>query len=578
MTTAIRYNGITIWGCVLREFVQETLPDDSQTDAIAEKFRITVSGYIHGQNYSSGPSHAPKSGAYASTNLVEIRHALLMYRRPFQLLVGAVVSGGEIVSGQILLEANPSESSRKLKEDLNNGPKPLSLKVTHVASNNVFRVEYSIEVVRLECDDFVSSDVLNNRWSMTDTYDQNFYCTREINGLLRVRSAIVNAHSFRGVVVPRLEPGFRRDRMSFTSTEDGLHLRYQIIDKSIAYAPPAPATKWHVAHAMGIDEARKTTSHISVTLIGPRTADQRDLFAIAGAVVDAKLFNPAVGVPGKSFTTTSYEMISTNSDDENRVEVRASAIHFGAALTDVKAITRAVVHPINPADIPGYQWTKATEPPVNGDMPITKAFSAYLQDPCSSKHGFVDAPRADTSQIEDTQLTNETSQVVPSSEYLTNPILSVDNADGLYVTHEQDVIYEFLGTRLHLPVAKSGTSSGSAAQSGDDWVSISVTPNGCRMTIRIVAKRMNKAPKLPAPIDYEVNGYKFSLLRYTIAPTETEVMADGTRLYTTRGEYYYGLNKAPPPNGQLAIPPVPWNNSPDTLTGYEMLTGSNSAG
>ena len=113
-------------------------------------------------------------------------------------------------------------------------------------------MEAEFEICKLECDEFGNayntSGVLNNRWSVIDDIDGNFRTTRKWSGVLRAATSTINANSFRGFVVPPLQPGLYRDSMSFRVSEDGLNLRYEITDIEAFFSPPAPATKWSMEH------------------------------------------------------------------------------------------------------------------------------------------------------------------------------------------------------------------------------------------------------------------------------------------------------------------------------------------
>lgn len=607
MPTVLTYNGVSIWGCVIRNFDDENVADDSGTDVLFRRYRVTVSGYIHGYEFNSGafgaffygadaPSHLPKTAAAsgAAQNHVLIRELLMAYRKPFKLRLAATVGSSSEVptGGQVLLEANPVEASQfKVTDDLNNGPKPISFNIQHVSDNNVLRVEYTIELCRLGCDQSVYSEVLNNRWSMADDYDSNFFCTRTINGILRIRSAKINAHNLRGLVVPALEPGFARENMSFVNSEDGLTLRYAIIDKSVVQASPAPATDFQITHRMMVDYASTSTSECNVSLTGPTGADVGKMLEIAGSIIDAKLLIGRIGIVAGILQVTDFEQTTQTSKSENTVNMRCVVLHVGENLfANIKNIGRVMVRPVDGGIIPGYDPKVSLAPTVNGNVPIVKAFVARLQDMCEGTFAqFSDGIPATQSYVINKPSTVIQTATVPSADYMTNPVLSYETLTGLYSNYVVNTVLDAIGMTLHLPVAKfrrggansnsssgNGTSSSGQTSGYDDWVKAPIGPPGSRVTYRFDATRIGKWPKLPRPVDFEADGIKYFLLDYTVVPSQPEVSADTSRRYTIRAEYRYGTNL--PITGRIRIPPAPWITNPDLMTDYDTLGGPTPGG
>ena len=165
--------------------------------------------------------------------------------------------------------------------DLNNGPKPLECTIASIVGTQLMPIEFAIEICTLECAEAANySGVLNNRWSMKDSIDADFFTTRTINGRLRVADVNLNPQSFRGLVVPPLQAGFKREVIETTTSMDGLELEYTVTDKEMFAAPPSPATTWEATHMVSTGDGVNTHGEINVTVSGSKEVDKTDLIEL----------------------------------------------------------------------------------------------------------------------------------------------------------------------------------------------------------------------------------------------------------------------------------------------------------
>jgi len=95
-----------------------------------------------------------------------------------------------------------------------------------------------------------STEVIGHKWTQRWVVDASGMTTRTTVGVVVVRADALtteadvagnNPDRFRALILPRLEDGFRRERMDFASDETGLRLMYNVEDKEYARDLPSPA-------------------------------------------------------------------------------------------------------------------------------------------------------------------------------------------------------------------------------------------------------------------------------------------------------------------------------------------------
>lgn len=200
--TLIRYNNVVLANCLTERFVEEPVYDDSGTDLLYFKYRITVVCYVHGDhniavptqwnnapfdplkagqsapgisNYEGivptaggiqaafpGPSGAV-AGQLAVLNYRRLREALTEPRGRFQMWVG----DNQILRATSALNGAPGGAAGFItgshdpvkqvgdeitSHDLNNGPKILECEIDKIQGPHIFRVRWSVEVCLLHCE------------------------------------------------------------------------------------------------------------------------------------------------------------------------------------------------------------------------------------------------------------------------------------------------------------------------------------------------------------------------------------------------------------------------------------------
>lgn len=586
--TTVRYGNLTIVNCLTKEFLQEPVYDESNTDILYFRFKVRVTGFLHGRltNLVNAPPtyFNPTLGIYPATgdgsaghNHAAIRY-LMTPRRAFELRFGASIAGnGSISGGYPVLTCqpfqSPTEYTTPTNRDVDNGPKVKVFEVTHVTADNLLEVDVEFEICKVECDSYGNchntSGVLSNRWSVIDEVDQNFMTTRTFRGKLRTVTSIVNANSFRNYVVPPLQPGMRRDAMEFAVSEDGLTLAYAVIDREVAFAPPKPATTWRFSHTERISRAGELGfySEVNVTLGGDRTCDKKLLISLAAQIAKAKILQNAN--PNGCFLE-SIVITDEYSDSSSLIHLHA----VGRRVENVGALMGLAVgrigKPIEAADLTpvinaydrnfsrGARSGETVE--VSGPISLVGAWAAYLQSPCSNIHRIFDAPDGEQSPPAESKsgsISAYSSSEIPSDGSLGS--MSPATVEAMYTFYTMESVYSTDGMRAHCPVAVA-PSLGGGEVTGPTSVFIELSHNLTSRTIRIVAERVGKEPDIVNPPESFVdeNGISNVMLSKKILGGTGEKTADNKRIFRNRAEYVYGLDRTPQPGATVRLGINPW--------------------
>lgn len=564
--TNVRYGDVLIANALTREFVQETVFDDSDTDRLYQRFTVRVVGYLHDESawnttfVSPQVSGSPRSAA--ATHAL-VRRKLSEPRQAFEMKLGVDAQGN---GGQVLLSASPASRVSDLTDrDVRNGPRCTTFAVTHVASDTLLRVEATFVICKLECDEqggrySPQRPVLSNRWTVEDAIDGNLYTTRTYNGKLVLAAPRFTVDAFRDLVVPPLQAGLRRERMQFLVAADGLSAAYTIVDQESTWAPPPGATgfDYRYTESIGSDGGYVGTGEVAVALTGARDANRKVLARLAVHFIEAKLFQNR-GVRDNAAEMVEMFSVSETSGSHtvNRVEAFARVKHVTVENPAIAAMISAarMGTPISAADwnAPAYNPDRnpggapGQQPILQGPIPLAGAFIPYLQCPCCDQHGIArrtERPTTVGGTPGDYVPTDV--RVVPTTPDAPVPYETEAHLSAMYVDWQLDSIYRSDGMRAHLPIARRAGYSGG----GDDGSTSATVRLGLGHAYRVVrlrGARVGAPPPLPAAVDYtdSPSSLKSRILKQTTRIPTVERTADGKEVHTVEAEYVFGLNRMP---------------------------------
>jgi hypothetical protein len=590
--TCIAYGPIRLLNCHTLVFDQEMVFDESGTDLLYFKFTVRVAGFLHGRapNLGADPPYfwnptvatfpTPTDGS-AGHHHYGIRH-LFAPRQVFEMRLGAFYDAvGNVYGGTPILSCAPFQSSSDFREatnkDLNNGPKVKIFNVTQVVGDTSLRVEVEFEICKLECDALGNcsntSGVLSNRWSCIDEIDQNFYTTRTFQGKLRTVSSRINANSFRDYVVPPLQPGMRRQSMEFAVSTDGLHLEYTIVDREVAFAPPAPATSWSMSHTESATRQGELGffSEVNVTLGGDRLCDPKLLISIAVAIAEAKILkqlNP------NSAYLLDVSITHETGDDVSRIHLHAKGRRTEKNVPGVLGIAvPRLGRPIDALDlqrvVTNYDrnFSRGTRQgdhlEVDGPISLVGAFASYLQQPCSIQHKIYDGKESENpptpTQYAPASLGGVITSEIPDDGTLGS--YSDATAEAMYTFWQMESTYRVTGVNTCLPIARS-MSLGGTPLAGPMAVAAKLGPPMVQRVVRVRAERVGKDPLVLNPAEsFEEGGVTYSILSIKHMAGVPERTPDDKRIYRADVEIVYMLDRPPPFGTALPFGSAPWQQN-----------------
>ncbi len=633
--TIVTYGNWQLRRCTTLEFRQEPVFDDvSQTDMMYHRFTVKVSGYIHGQINSGGSLWCQLQSPINFTDGVQpdIRSASLNHvgmrvelppRQTFSMRVGADSSG---TGGYLALyaEAMPVSAPAGITHlDVNNGPRNKSFAITRVISDNIFQVEAEFEVCKVECavDATVlpasgtnlntagtagnkTTGVLSNRWASEDEIDANLRTVRTYRGRLRVASVKFNPNSFRSYVVPPLQQGMRREKISFSVSPDGLNLDYQITDVEVVDAAPTPAKKWSVLHTESIDQALTTYAECNVSLTADRNTSKADLIIIGMNVLIAKLLNGNKNPVNTAILEALSITDSIGDDLTIAVAGRVRRVPKNIQNDDIldafepwflgnavigKPLAAADVYLNNPGTLdPNYDGTRSygglsgsvagNKPYYEGPVKLIGMFLPYLQQPCSDTHKMVLDYQSLSYDYNSVAISSPQSTVTaavdPGWTASNRPLFSASELTAMYTRWDMESVYKDFSGKAAMPVA----SSGYYGSYYDSIKIVTLCRPQCRRIVRCEAERVGAWPEMPSDSQLEaLVGNTPSLVQTYLGKKRRFATpfytAGGQKAYRVGIDFFFALNRTPSPTETLHVGKTMWTTDGGITTTTTVTQG-----
>ena len=258
--STLRYGTISLELIKTNSFAQEPQYSEDNKDYLYTRFTVDVTCIFNADVFVLGSDPA--------VTMRSVRQILLAPRQTLLIKVGT----------SILLESPAPDD--------NGGPIPLSCNITQISGTQTFIVTYRIQVDITDCNVSGQVSILSNRFAQDFTIDADGYSVRITRGKMVVRATTtLNADNFREVVIPPIPKGWRRTRMSFTPTTDGLTLGYSIEDTEVYQTPPSPATTARGHYSESTEKHGIFTNvEVECTLRGPKNSKKSDLIKRAAAI------------------------------------------------------------------------------------------------------------------------------------------------------------------------------------------------------------------------------------------------------------------------------------------------------
>lgn len=512
--STLTYNGITLNTISTTKFVQEAVYDPSGTDYWYTHFVIGVKAYFNAATSPTSPGESP------AQTLVRVRKCLMT--QCAQLTY--TENGVDIIK-------NPADG---VLEDVNHGPKPKHV-IIHEFTQGTYLVEFEVETWLIECCSGDSLPYISNRWSETDTIDENMYTKRVIKGSIRFRADYINskkfdngpsADSYRGLVAPPslpLQPAFRRVSQEFTVQEDGLALGYTIVDQEEYVMPPESCTKFEGEHTVTTSKGAVYSDVVSVKVWGNAITPKSTLIARAAAVVMGR-----IDLSGNKKIRAGYVRDKIN---ENVVEIRVETFGGGRPNT-FKGLNIAKQSQPQQLDYL-FGDRRANQQPDPGDRGTANlamtTFASYLslcvQEQVNELTNFPN--QLPSGEATDTGLTVRSITTLPedASNFNTSEV-----STGVYTFYEMEIDYQQNAQILQLPYMDTSLTACSF---------VPVSQATLRKIVSYKAERWGQQPTLPNNLTTDPN---LVLLYWNSAPQNIDLAPDGqTYIYRQTGTYIYGV-------------------------------------
>ena len=501
--------------------------------------------------------------------------------------------------------------------DVNDGPVCHECTIEHVTADNIFKVRVTFVVHLVECADDGGTPgkrngVLSNRWSCTDQFDVNMRATRVYEGMLEIISARFSPHWFRSLVLPPLQPGFRRESMVLTASADGKKLQWQVVDQSVHVAAPYPARKWAIVHTEGslTQDGLKSMGSINITLEGDTDADRGDLIMLGLHVISAKLLLVPLGVAPQANALVGDVSITEFIGDVNAVQLSASVQRVKSEhITGIGINSDSLAKEIDFNDLPDFANTPQYDPwrsrgardgdvtEYEGPESLIKIFRCFLQVPCNDIHSTDITTNqlgtdynATPSPIATTVIGSISSTITtePSDSY------STEHTTKMYRFYQCESHYTKKTLRAAMPLAINYEGPDNDPKVTTKFVKIGGSQG--RREVRLHSERIGDWPQFPDPEEFDGLSC-LELASHSMAGTSQDItmslissrIVPGTRTLTSTGETIYratmgmrfALSRCPRPKEVLKIGVDVWGkvgpfttaSSDPALAGQSPLTG-----
>lgn len=549
MSTNVIYNSVLMQNVHTKRFFEEAVRDETDTDILYHRFIIRVMGLIYGNDPVATVGVSPNAGLTATLNQVTLRQMLLEDRKNFTMLV----DGSTLVSANSI--AVPGGSATNLNYDVNNGPKPRFCEVVQIVGSSLYRVEYEIELALIDCTDNANTQgVLNNRWSMHDNIDKDWYTTRTMRGRLRLANSNLNPHAFRAWCVPPLQPNFKRETIDVVSSPDQLTLDYTVVDRQVFCSAPAPATTWSGTHIVSTGDGVTSIGEVNISVTGPPKVAKADLIDLCAQICTSKL--QLLAVPNVLQQAAIIDHL-----EDNTVEMRVEVLLDPGSepLAPFPVPIGSLGQPLDAADFPNYDPAISQTTPLYGQCTTAGLLVAALQSPCNDLHVVPDFAEVAANKGEVSapasapEISIQFKQLGEDPDVAAN--FSESDQQALYTHYKISSTYGSPQGVLQLPLSEPNAEGATCAF-------VQICQPTCWRVISIEAERIGAAPQFPPPTATAIGNVAVSVLDYKLAPEAPQLTADGlTKRYRVTAEYTYAFSRPPTVAESLLAGSLPWMNS-----------------
>jgi hypothetical protein len=284
MADTFSYNSVVISTPLVDVVEAEAVYDEADASVIYTRYRLRVTGTIQGT-----------SAADFQQKFLTASAALMVPRGLLQVNFG----GSDWFNGAT---------------DDKTGPLPRKCNFTEIIGATFCLVTFEVETwLQEKCDTLRGDGIISHTFTVSHTVDERCYTTRTIRGKYRMKplkasGAQSNPDAIRGTLMPLIPKDFRRERMDFMESADGLEMAYEVVDKELYRAPPSVAVK-----ASGKFRHQSTMggwyNHITLEFAGNKSQLKSAMLAEMVQIVATRIQSPPEVIIQSTLEEDLYENV-----------------------------------------------------------------------------------------------------------------------------------------------------------------------------------------------------------------------------------------------------------------------------
>jgi hypothetical protein len=576
--TNVTYNGVVLTNVTTRSWDMEAVYDEDDTLSyyrLKMSFETIFLPYHEGDPVDAlGVTRGNAASAPDTWNFNKKR--LLAPRKHLIITMNGVTALDVIPIGNITGDAPVSIDGKDV--DCLNGPRPTSLEFDNVLGSTSIRATYHIEACLSPCETKVPY-VLANRWTISETMDEDFFVTKTFVGYLRKNSSKHPSSNYRGWMWPPLEDGFKRTNVTFDEHADHLGIDWRVTDRQVHLAPPWPCTKLEGSQTETTGNGITWHSEVRVRASGSPESRKRDMFAQCARIIELRIgYKPedAVGAKnGGKFLVRGCTMVD-HFGSKNQVEMVMRIEHnwganeakkdkFKTFLTNLRGrIADPAYYDL--AKHPGasslkepepYNKMKSRRPYVWGHVPHGNKRSAricgmwehYLTDLCQapdypkgdsySPDAYGSSPDSESGKDTESLTTVDYDDSLSKDSHMYDPV----EQGSLYTLARVEDEYSYDPRVAVLPVMTQDNSGGNAGASGLSSYVVNIGRPCVYRVLTVEYERIGEWPAIPelkTIYTDPLNRNLFQLVNHRVVAKPPAPGQDGKQIiYSAWAQYTY---------------------------------------
>lgn len=552
----VQYGGVRLIGILTSTVESIPVRDDSGTDQWYVETTVEVSTVVNvavfaAANQTIGALGHRVQGDSAAATCRNLQSLLGEDRKPFAY----------IQDGVTIFESDNLS-------DANNGPKVVHIRCKPAGKNSI-SISFAVKIAKVGCSEN-PPPVIGNRWSVSDTIDDQHRTVRTWRGKLRVCNAVHDPHAWRELAVPRLSDGFRRVRLHFHGELNALELSYEIVDQQmLGDAAPHPALRMSGTHTETLSQSGAfSIGEVYVRLDGGPGTDRQVLVEQCMRVINSRIQADRFAVNAKNWIWKELIITDYFGEDVCAVDARAR-VQRSLTEEDAKGgfaslrLGNMVLGSLaTPLDLGGDYSRFRTIPPNLYPCTTAGLFSAALSCPCCD-HQMPQVGATIDGSGEVTRSEDEATSVTydPSGAQfeISSPGYSNEQTEAMYSYANVEWIVDIDEGYVQLPYGDQ------LPRTQNTVAMIRLHAPTAKVTAKAAFERVGEWPVIPQKRRFtDAAGIIYTPLKYKVNRRPPEFQGDGSVMHVVDLDAVFAMSRAPN-EGEFLAPSLPWDNLEPTV-------------